>query len=138
MVDVGMTHVALCVRDAHASADFYGKYASMQIVHERRDDAGNWVLWISDRTRPFVVVLIEVDEPTHTLGGFQHLGVGCESRAEVDRLADLARSEGRLRYGPLDYGYPVGYWAFIEDPDGHNLEISHGQEVGLTVADAGG
>ncbi len=35
--------------------------------------------------------------------------------------------------GPTDSGYPVGYWAFIEDPDGNNLEISFGQEVGLTV-----
>jgi hypothetical protein len=27
----------------------------------------------------------------------------------------------------------VGYWAVVVDPDGHNLELSHGQEVGLTV-----
>jgi hypothetical protein len=27
----------------------------------------------------------------------------------------------------------VGYWAYIVDPDGHNLEISYGQEVGFTV-----
>jgi hypothetical protein len=32
----------------------------------------------------------------------------------------------------------VGYWAFIEDPDGHNLEISYGQEVGFTVSGSGG
>jgi len=32
-----------------------------------------------------------------------------------------------------DSGYPVGYWAFINDPDGHVLEISYGQEIGLTV-----
>jgi hypothetical protein len=35
--------------------------------------------------------------------------------------------------GPRDYGPPVGYWAFLSDPDGHTVEISHGQEVGLTV-----
>jgi hypothetical protein len=27
----------------------------------------------------------------------------------------------------------VGYWGIIVDPDGHNLELAHGQEVGLTV-----
>jgi hypothetical protein len=35
--------------------------------------------------------------------------------------------------GPYDSGPPVGYWAIIPDPDGHNLELSYGQEVGLTV-----
>jgi lactoylglutathione lyase len=33
-----------------------------------------------------------------------------------------------------DFGPPVGYWAFIADPDGNTLELSFGQEVGLTVA----
>jgi hypothetical protein len=27
----------------------------------------------------------------------------------------------------------VGYWGIIGDPDGHNLEVAFGQEVGLTV-----
>ena len=27
----------------------------------------------------------------------------------------------------------AGYYAIIADPDGHNLEVSHGQEVGLAV-----
>jgi hypothetical protein len=35
--------------------------------------------------------------------------------------------------GPTDSGYPVGYWALLSDPDGHTLELSYGQEVGLTV-----
>ena len=70
------------------------------------------------------------------LTGFSHLGVGCETRAEVDRRCGLARDEGRTVLGPHDSGPPVGYWAFITDPDGNNLELSHGQEVGLTVEQA--
>ena len=57
-----------------------------------------------------------------------------ESREEVDRLCEEARQEGALKMGPYDSGYPVGYWAFISDPDGHTLEVSHGQEVALAVA----
>jgi hypothetical protein len=41
-----------------------------------------------------------------------------------------------LLAGPFDYGPPVGYWAFLRDPDGHTLEVSHGQEVGLAVGEA--
>ena len=79
------------------------------------------------------IVLLEADPLSPPLGGFNHLGVGVESRAEVDRLAAKGADEGRRVVGPFDSGYPVGYWAFIEDPDGHNLEVSHGQEVGLAV-----
>ena len=136
--DLGLTHVALLVREPEASVAFYARYARMEVVHRRKDaTTGREVLWLSDRTRPFVIVLIQAERVEGRLDGFAHLGVGCESRGEVDRLCALARDEGRLGLGPLDSGYPVGYWAFIRDPDGHNLEISYGQEVGLTVAEAG-
>ena len=134
MADLGLTHIALPVSDVEASLAFYAKYARMQVVH-RRGDAGRGeeVVWVSDGTRPFVVVLIGVAEVEHPLLPWAHLGVGCESREEVDRLCAEARSEGRIRMGPTESGYPVGYWALLSDPDGHTLELSYGQEVGLTV-----
>src|SRR5579864_1283938 len=101
MSDLGFTHVALSVRNLADSIAFYTKYARMRLVHQRVDaDVGIAVAWMTDGTRPF-----------------GHLGVGCESRAEVDRLCAEARAEGRLRSGPTDTGYPVGYWAYIADPD---------------------
>jgi catechol 2,3-dioxygenase-like lactoylglutathione lyase family enzyme len=133
-IDRGLTHVALPVADLDASLDFYRRFADMEVVHRRRDDeTGDQVVWVSDHTRPFVVVLIEHERQAGFLTGFSHLGVGCETRQEVDRRCDVARGEGRTVLGPLDSGPPVGYWAFITDPDGNNLELSHGQEVGLTV-----
>jgi hypothetical protein len=49
----------------------------MQVVHHRRDEeTGDHVVWLSDRTRPFVIVLIEQDQPSGGLTGFSHLGVG--------------------------------------------------------------
>lgn len=135
MIDRGLTHVALQVTDLDASLTFYARYAAMQVVH-RRSDAGTRVAWISDRTRPFVIVLIEAPRLDAVLAPFAHLGVGCASRAEVDRLCAQARTEGVLLQGPTDSPPPVGYWAFLRDPDGHTLELSHGQEVGLTVEHA--
>jgi catechol 2,3-dioxygenase-like lactoylglutathione lyase family enzyme len=133
-IDRGLTHVALPVTDIDASLDFYRRYADMDVVHRRRDDrTGDQVVWVSDRTRPFVIVLIEQNASTGSLTGFSHLGVGCDTREEVDRRCELARGEGRAVLGPLDSGPPVGYWGFITDPDGNNLELSYGQEVGLTV-----
>jgi len=134
MQDVGVTHVALAVSDLAASVAFYARYASMQVVHERHDaSTGAGVAWLSDLTRPFVVVLIEVGEVTHPLGGPNHIGVAVATRTEVDRLAALAIAEDCLVSGPDDAGYPVGYWAILRDPDGHHVELAHGQEVGLAV-----
>jgi predicted lactoylglutathione lyase len=67
---------------------------------------------------------------------FGHLGIAVDGRDEVDRRCANARAEGRAVFGPLDSGPPVGYWGYIVDPDGHNLELSYGQEVGLTVQQA--
>jgi catechol 2,3-dioxygenase-like lactoylglutathione lyase family enzyme len=137
-VDLGITHVALPVRDLDASVAFYETYARMRPVHERRDpDTGTRVAWISDLTRPFVVVLIEVANVDGCLGGtYCHLGLAVDSRADVDRLCAQARAEGRPVFGPMDDGPPVGYWGYVVDPDGHNLELSYGQEVGAAVEGA--
>lgn len=131
MHDVGFTHIALNVAKLDASIAFYAKYANFEVVHSREG-----VVWLSDKTRPFVLVLLEADSVNVVLAPFAHLGVGCESREEVDRLCALAEEDGRLMFPPIDSGPPVGYWAFIRDPDGHTLEIAYGQEVGLTVEEA--
>ena len=133
-IDVGLTHIALTSQDIDASIKFYAEYANMEVVHERmREPPGGKVVWLSDRTRPFVIVLAYSDSPTPILGPFAHLGVGCASKEEVDELCERARKAGILAKEPVDSGYPVGYWAFLRDPDGHTLELSYGQEIGLTV-----
>lgn len=137
MSDIGLTHIALPVSDLEKSLEFYAKYADMQVVHSRQsENSGTRVAWISDRTRPFVIVLIEMGEVKYPLRPAAHLGVGCASREEVDRRVAEAQDEGRAVFGPTDSPYPVGYWALISDPDDHTLEVSHGQEVALTVKEA--
>jgi len=126
-----MTHVALPVTDLDASIVFYERWAKMRVVHRRPD-----VAWLSDGTRPFVIVLIQAQEVRSPLRPVAHLGVGCRTRADIDEICARAREEDVLLDGPHDYGPPVGYWAFLRDPDGHTLEVSFGQEVALTVSKA--
>ena len=78
----------------------------------------------------------EVDPREHhpLAGDLSHIGRAVASRDEVDALCAEARAEGRAVTGPHDDGPPVGYWAIIADPDGHNLEVAAGQEVGDLVA----
>lgn len=99
MSDIGLTHVALPVTNMEASLSFYATYAQMQIVHRRTDPNGTEVVWLSDRTRPFVIVLIGMPTVDTPLLPFAHLGVGCETREEVDRLCKQAKQDGCLRGG---------------------------------------
>jgi catechol 2,3-dioxygenase-like lactoylglutathione lyase family enzyme len=132
MADIGLTHAALEVSDLDASIAFYAEFAGMRVVHRRPG-----VAWLGDGTRDFVIVLLESERVEAPLLPNGHLGVACASLAEVDRLSEVAREQERLIEGPTDYGPPVGYWAFLRDPDGHTLEISYGQEIGGAVARAG-
>lgn len=137
MIDIGLTHIALPVSDVEKSIEFYFIYAGMQVVHRRIDqEAGVAVVWLTDATRPFVIVLIQTASVQPILSPLAHLGVGCKSREEMDRLCEQARQEGILVDSPKDSGYPIGYWAFLRDPDGHTLELSYGQEIGLTIEKA--
>lgn len=130
MTDLGLTHIALVVTDVNASISFYEQYAHMQVVHRRSDRrTESDVAWLSDSLHPFVVVLLKTPQVEGALLPESHLGIACESRAEVDRRCSLAQSKGILLKGPIDSGYPVGYWAYIRDPDGHTLEVSYGQEI---------
>jgi catechol 2,3-dioxygenase-like lactoylglutathione lyase family enzyme len=128
MTDVGLTHIALEASDLDESIAFYATFAAMQVVHRR-----SGVVWLGDKIRPFVIVLIQTDRIESSLCPPAHLGIACAARDEVDRLAELARKEDRLIREPEDAGPPVGYWALIRDPDDHTLELSYGQEVAVTV-----
>jgi catechol 2,3-dioxygenase-like lactoylglutathione lyase family enzyme len=133
-LDLGLTHIALPVADIERSIEFYATYARMQVIHRRVDAAsGVAVVWLSDLTRPFAIVLIQTGSVQTVLSPIAHLGVGCKSREEVDALCERAKQAGVLIQAQQDAGYPIGYWAFLRDPDGHTLELSYGQEIGLTV-----
>lgn len=138
MPDTGLTHVALPARDLDASIDFYDRYAAMRVVHRRAEPGQevSEVAWLSDLTRPFVVVLLRMEHGDEGLRGLAHLGVACATRAELDERVDAARRAGVRAIGPEDAAPPLGYWAILVDPDGHNLELSVGQDVADTVARA--
>lgn len=132
--DRGWTHVALEVSDARASTRFYRRFAGLEEVHHRVDpDTGRHVVWLSDLRLPFVLVLVEVAGRPTAMAGTNHLGVAV-SRERLDELAADAEETGCLVLPVEDHGPPVGRWCILADPDGHHLELSHGQDVAWAVA----
>jgi catechol 2,3-dioxygenase-like lactoylglutathione lyase family enzyme len=72
-----------------------------------------------------VLVLIQ-DEVKARL---DHFGFQCESRAEVDRIAELGRERNILVEPSQDIGGVVGYFTMVRDPDGHLVEFTAGQPL---------
>lgn len=149
-----LTHIALPVRDIDATLDFYRRYTTLEVIHERQDpETGLRSAWLAnagDKTEAgeglgiqaakFVIVLIAGSLPKNITGdikeeyGFlrsiSHLGISCETRDDVDRIAAMAKEEGCLLLGPMYRNPIVGYICVITDPDGNNLEFSVEQVLG--------
>jgi len=126
-----LTHIAVRTRDIDASLAFYTRYAGLHVVHER-NDGGVRVAWLSHaKSEPdFAIVLLAMPhEAMPDPAAPDHLGFAVASRAEVDRVGELARGEGRLKFGPADAGPIVGYIVLVRDPSGVTCEFSHGQTL---------
>jgi len=124
-----LTHVALAVTNLERTIAFYRKHVKLHVVHDRNDD-GVRVVWLSEKAeRPdFVLVLFEAGS-TPGPGSLQHLGFAVGSREEVDAAATLARADGVLGMEPIYAGPIVGYFCIVLDPDGNQVEFSHGQPI---------
>jgi catechol 2,3-dioxygenase-like lactoylglutathione lyase family enzyme len=62
-------------------------------------------------------------DPNHTPNGTR-IAFWAETRAEVDRVAEVARAAGALNIeGPEVYEEPNYYAVFFEDPEGNKLEV---------------
>ena len=126
-----LTHVAIRAPDLDTSLDFYRRYAGLHVVHEREDE-GIRVAWLSDRREDPDLVLVLLAMPHERMrepAATDHFGFDVASRAEVDRIGELAKTEGILKYGPGDAGPIVGYFVMVRDPSGNTCEFSHGQPI---------
>jgi catechol 2,3-dioxygenase-like lactoylglutathione lyase family enzyme len=123
------THITINCSDIDASVDFYTSLCGLSIVRDRRLE-GRHNVWLGPATSPsedpvFVLVIVQ-DEVKSRL---DHFGFQCDSREEVDRIAELAREQDILVEPPVDVGGVVGYFAMVRDPDGHIVEFTFGQPL---------
>lgn len=111
------------------SIEFYKTFCGLSVLRDRRLEGGGTV-WLGPETKPgedplFLLVLCQ-GEVTCRL---DHLGFQCDSREEVDRIAEQAARLGILDIAPTDSGGSVGYWTMMRDPDGHGVEFTFGQPI---------
>ena len=123
------THITINVSDLERSIPFYTSLCGLSIVRDRRPE-GRHNVWLGPTTPAgenpvFVLVLIQ----TEVKARLDHFGFQCESRAEVDRIAERARKQEILVEPPQDIGGVVGYFTMVHDPDGHLIEFTAGQPL---------
>lgn len=127
-----LTHVALLVSNVDKTADFYIKYCGLKVIDRRVDpNTGYRVIWLGVDFK-FVIVAIESEKkPIQSIAKpMSHLGFSLSSRDEVDKIAEIAKKENKLSYGPTYIDSVVGYICEILDPDGNSVEFSYGQKLG--------
>jgi len=123
------THITINCSDLDASVDFYTSVCGLSIVRDRRLE-GRHNVWLAPPTEAGVdpvFVLVIVEGEVKAL--LDHFGFQCDSREEVDRIADQARSLNILVEPPVDVGGIVGYFTMVRDPDGHIVEFTYGQPL---------
>ncbi|MGQ0763493.1 MAG: VOC family protein [Acidobacteriota bacterium] len=123
------THITINCSDLERSIDFYTSLCGLSIVRDRRAE-GRHNIWLGPKTAagqdPVFVLVVVQDEVKARL---DHFGFQCDSRAEVDRIAELAREQDILVEPPIDIGGVVGYFTMVRDPDGHLVEFTAGQPL---------
>jgi catechol 2,3-dioxygenase-like lactoylglutathione lyase family enzyme len=123
------THITITVSNIDRSVDFYTSLCGLSVLRDRRREGGG-TIWLGHKPHqgedPTFALVISEGEVRDRL---DHFGFQCESKEEVDAIAELAKSQGVLVYPPHDSGGVVGYWTIIRDPDGHNVEFTFGQPL---------
>jgi catechol 2,3-dioxygenase-like lactoylglutathione lyase family enzyme len=123
------THITINVRDLDRSVDFYTSVCGLSVVRDRRLE-GRHNVWLGTPTPAgedptFVLVMVQAEVKAR----LDHFGFQCESREEVDRIAEYARRQNILVEPPVDVGGVVGYFSMVRDPDGHLIEFTFGQPL---------
>ena len=117
-------HTMIRVKDIEKSLDFYTKVLEMHIDSKMRlDDC--WLYFLSDKDKTCQIELTYNDatpENGYEIGtGFGHFAFGVESLDEFTlKLNNLGYE---YLYPPFDLNGKGSMIAFIQDPDGYEIEI---------------
>ena len=126
---VRWTHITITVSNIERSIAFYSSFCSLCVLRDRRHEGGGTV-WLGPETptgkNPTFLLVIGEGEVTSRM---DHLGFQCDTREQVDQIAEQARQLGILEVEPTDVGGSVGYFTMLRDPDGHLVEFTHGQPI---------
>lgn len=125
---IGLEHVNIKSRDIQRSIDFYSEVLGLRLVRLDRND---------DDTIRFAALragdaLIDIQPDTSNewdaqRTGFNHMALLIEP-ADLEAIADRCRDlDIPITEGPVarQGAYGMGWALYIQDPDGHGIELKH-------------
>jgi len=117
-------HSMIRVKDIQKSLDFYTKVLDMNVESKMRlEDC--WLYFLSDKEHTCQIELTyndETPENGYEIGtGFGHFAFGVES---LDKFTQKIEQLGyEYLYPPFDLNGKGSMIAFIQDPDGYEIEL---------------
>ena len=117
-------HSMIRVKDIEKSLDFYTKVLDMDLDYKKRlDDC--WLYFLSDKEKTCQIELTYNDETPEkgyeTGTGFGHFAFAVKSLSDfTKKLESLGYS---YLYPPFDLDGKGTIIAFIQDPDGYEIEL---------------
>ena len=123
MKTLGMRHVALNVRNAQASKEFYCRVMKMQVEWE--PDAKSVYVTSVDSQGPGLdnLALHQADAPLHRPGNLNHIGFFVESPEMVDKWYAHIQKEGAKVVKEIKTHRDGARSFYFEDPDGIVIQI---------------
>jgi len=124
----GVHHLALTVKDANKSRDFYVKYLGFNHLMNlgAKVIMGNGTLLIALNPPPDPAQAIPDDKFSEHRFGLDHLSFSVASRADLEAAVKLFDADG-IAHGTInnlgEYGLPITVLAF-RDPDNIQLELT--------------
>lgn len=120
-------HIDLRVKNRAKAQDFYAQL--LPALGFASDDSGEeWGQFQTPESSGVATEFFGFTEDPNHRPNESRIAFWAESRAEVDRVAQVVKNAGGLKIeGPQIWPeYTPGYYAlFFEDPDGNKLEVCH-------------
>ena len=116
-------HVDLRVSNLEAAFGFYDTLLPA-LGFTARYHGEAWKVWATAEPPPLTAYVAITEEPGH-VGNANRVAFRVDSTAAVDRIAEVARSNGAGGIsGPKPMPYSPGYYAaYFTDPSGNRLEV---------------
>ena len=119
----GIAHVAIMVADIDRTLDFYvNKLGFERIMHLDRDDK-LWLVYLRVTDTQFIEIFHEgkgPGAPGAEMIGYNHL---CLSVPDIEKSVAELEQAGIELSRPKKLGLDGNWQCWIEDPDGHRIEI---------------
>ncbi len=121
---MALLHTMIRVKDIQKSLDFYTRMFDMEIESKRRlEDC--WLYFLTDKETGMQIELTyndETPENGYNIGtGFGHFAFSVESMNEFTKKLEANGYE--YLYEPFDLNGKGSKIAFIQDPDGYEIEL---------------